>query len=138
MERGVECHSSITGWSIRLIIATVGLLERSIIDNKVYTVHQKALYLTAVFCGHFRLHTISSNKKYLKLQQEHLNTFQTNLWIKNLVVYFWTVDYKGSLETKKQMYAQAFAIYGLSEFYTASQIQKALQWQRYLQLNRTI
>lgn len=34
---------------------------------------------------------------------------------------YWTVDYKGNpLDTKKQVYAHAFAIYGLSEYYRAS------------------
>ena len=33
----------------------------------------------------------------------------------------WTVDHKGSpLDTKKQIYAQAFAIYGCSEYYKAT------------------
>ena len=39
---------------------------------------------------------------------------------------YWTVDYKGEpLDTKKQMYALSFAIYGLSEFYVASKNQQA-------------
>ncbi len=34
---------------------------------------------------------------------------------------YWTVDYKGKpLDSKKQIYALSFAIYGLSEFYKAS------------------
>src|ERR1700743_957696 len=34
---------------------------------------------------------------------------------------YWSVDYKGNpLDTKKQVYANAFAIYGLSEYYKAS------------------
>jgi cellobiose epimerase len=34
---------------------------------------------------------------------------------------YWTVDYKGNpLDTKKQVYATAFTIYGLSEYYIAS------------------
>ena len=34
---------------------------------------------------------------------------------------FWSVDYLGQpLDTKKQMYALAFAVYGLSEYYAAS------------------
>ncbi|WP_235906274.1 AGE family epimerase/isomerase [Ginsengibacter hankyongi] len=39
---------------------------------------------------------------------------------------YWTVDYKGEpLDTKKQMYALSFGIYGLSEFYVASKNQQA-------------
>jgi mannobiose 2-epimerase len=40
---------------------------------------------------------------------------------------FWTVDYKGRpFDTKKQVYAIAFTIYGLSEYYAATGITEAL------------
>jgi len=39
---------------------------------------------------------------------------------------YWTVDHEGKpLDTKKQVYATAFAIYGLSEYYRASKAEKA-------------
>ena len=39
---------------------------------------------------------------------------------------YWHVDYQGEpLDTKKQVYAIAFAIYGLSEYYRASKIEAA-------------
>ena len=39
---------------------------------------------------------------------------------------YWTLDYKGNpLDTKKQIYALAFAVYGLSEFYQASKNEHA-------------
>ena len=41
---------------------------------------------------------------------------------------FWSVDYTGQpLDTKKQIYALAFALYGLSEYYAASGNERALQ-----------
>lgn len=41
---------------------------------------------------------------------------------------YWELNAKGDvLETKKQLYAQAFAIYGLSEFYLATSHAKALE-----------
>lgn len=40
---------------------------------------------------------------------------------------YWMVDYQGKpVDTKKQIYAQAFAIYGLTEFFRASKHQKSL------------
>ena len=40
---------------------------------------------------------------------------------------YWTVDYRGNpLDTRKRPYAQAFALYGLTEFYLASGEQAAL------------
>lgn len=41
---------------------------------------------------------------------------------------YWSVDYKGNpVDTKKQVYAIAFTIYGLSEYYRASKKEEALQ-----------
>jgi len=40
---------------------------------------------------------------------------------------YWSVDFKGNpLDTKKQVYALSFAIYGISEFYKASKNEEAL------------
>lgn len=42
---------------------------------------------------------------------------------------YWSLDYKGlPLDTKKQTYALAFAIYGLSEFYRATKDAEALDY----------
>lgn len=41
---------------------------------------------------------------------------------------YWSLDYKGEpLDTKKQIYALGFAIYGLSEFYRATDDEEALE-----------
>lgn len=41
--------------------------------------------------------------------------------------FFWMVDYRGQpIDTKKQIYAQAFAIYALSEYYLLTQYPEAL------------
>jgi len=46
---------------------------------------------------------------------------------------YWQVDYAGKpVDRKKQIYAQAFAIYGLSEYYKAFRIPKALELAIYL------
>ena len=42
---------------------------------------------------------------------------------------YWSVDYLGNpLNTRKQIYGQAFAIYGLSEYYKITQHKPALDW----------
>ena len=42
---------------------------------------------------------------------------------------YWSVDYLGNpLNTRKQIYGQAFAIYGLSEYFKITQNQEALNW----------
>ena len=42
---------------------------------------------------------------------------------------YWSVDYLGNpLNTRKQIYSQAFVIYGLSEYYKVTQNKEALDW----------
>ena len=42
--------------------------------------------------------------------------------------FFWMLDYRGQpIETKKQVYAQAFAVYALSEYYLLTQQPEALE-----------
>jgi mannobiose 2-epimerase len=42
---------------------------------------------------------------------------------------YWSVTFDGEpLQTKKQLYGQAFAIYGLSEYYNIAQNPEALEW----------
>jgi len=42
---------------------------------------------------------------------------------------YWTLDYKGnSIERKKQIYAQAFCIYALAEYYKISNDSEVLNW----------
>lgn len=42
---------------------------------------------------------------------------------------FWELDYKGSpINSRKQIYAQAFAIYALSEYYALTNYEPAKQW----------
>lgn len=42
---------------------------------------------------------------------------------------YWSVDFEGKpLNTRKQIYGQAFVIYGLSEYYKVTKNQEALDW----------
>ncbi len=42
---------------------------------------------------------------------------------------YWSVDFKGNpLNTRKQIYGQAFVIYGLTEYYKVTQQQEVLDW----------
>ncbi|MFN4146267.1 MAG: AGE family epimerase/isomerase [Runella sp.] len=46
---------------------------------------------------------------------------------------YWSVTAEGApLDTRKQLYAHAFVVYGLSEYYAASQFEPALEWAKYL------
>jgi len=66
-------------------------------------------------------YTLNKNPDYLHYA-ERAYQYITNYFIdKKYGGVYWTIDYKGNpLDTKKQVYATAFTIYGLSEYYRAS------------------
>lgn len=69
----------------------------------------------------------SHNAQYLKLAERSFDYFKEYFLDQNAGGVFWSVDALGNpLDTKKQIYAIAFAIYGLSEYFKASRNQDAL------------
>lgn len=70
----------------------------------------------------------NGNKKYLEMADYAFNYFADHFIDKKNGGVFWELDYKGNpINTRKQAYAQGFAIYGLSEYYRASGNERSLQ-----------
>jgi len=68
-------------------------------------------------------------KKYLELAERAYSYISEHFRDKEDGGIFWLVDHKGSpIDTKKQIYAQAFCVYALSEYFDISQNRKALDW----------
>ena len=69
---------------------------------------------------------LTQNKDYLITAERAFKYLRDFFVDKDFGGVYWSVDYKGkSLDTKKQIYAIAFAVYGLSEFYIASKNEEA-------------
>ncbi len=65
---------------------------------------------------------------YLQCAQRAYDYFIDHFIDKKYGGVYWSVDYKGNASgTKKQVYAQSFAIYAMSEFYRASGTTAAMQ-----------
>jgi mannobiose 2-epimerase len=65
---------------------------------------------------------------YLNAATQAYRFLSENLWDADYGGSYWNVDYRGAvLDSKKQIYAQGFSIYGLSEYYLATQDNQALQ-----------
>jgi mannobiose 2-epimerase len=65
--------------------------------------------------------------KYLNVATNAFEYLQKHFIDKQFGGVFWTVDFEGNLlDGKKQVYALAFCIYGLSEYYAASKNEEAL------------
>jgi len=98
-------------------------------NNNIDSSAQKGSVLNARILWTFSAaYNFCSNKKYLSAAARAFEYVRDNFFDKNYGGVFWTVDSKGNmLDSKKQIYALAFCIYGLSEFYIASKSDEALQ-----------
>ncbi len=69
----------------------------------------------------------SPHPTYQQIADRAFRYLLDHFWDKKSGGFFWMLDYRGQpLETKKQVYAQAFAIYALSEYYLLTQEPEAL------------
>jgi cellobiose epimerase len=69
---------------------------------------------------------LTGRKEYLTIAEKANRYIADHFIDKDFGGVFWTVDCKGNpLDTKKQIYALSFAIYGFSEYYLASKDEKA-------------
>jgi mannobiose 2-epimerase len=71
-------------------------------------------------------YNLTGEKKYLASAERAFNYITEHFIDKEFGGVYWAVDFDGNpLDTKKQIYALAFAVYGLSEFYIVSKDEKA-------------
>ncbi len=97
--------------------------------NKIYPEAPKGSVLNSRILWAFSAaYNQTGNKEYLQTAERAFNYFLEYFIDKEHGGVYWTVDFKGNpLDTKKQIYALAFAIYGLSEYYLASKNEEAKQ-----------
>ena len=70
---------------------------------------------------------IFKDQQYLEMAKRAYDYILNHFWDKEFGGVYWLLDYKGEVKvSKKQTYAQAFAIYGLTEYYRATGIQESL------------
>lgn len=88
---------------------------------------------TAVTCARI-LWTFShasiqyQKEEYLQIAQRAFDYLNSAFWDKEYQGLFWSVDRQGNpVSDRKQYYAQAFGIYGYSEFFQATQDQASLE-----------
>ncbi|RDV14989.1 N-acyl-D-glucosamine 2-epimerase [Pontibacter diazotrophicus] len=75
----------------------------------------------------------TKKEEYLKMADRAYDYLMQHFWDETYGGTYWSVDAKGKpLSTRKQIYALAFVIYGLSEYHMATQNQKALESARAL------
>lgn len=91
------------------------------IASKGLVLHARILY---TFSSAFLL---TAKKQYLNVANRAFQYLKNNFLDPENGGFYWAVNYKGEVEDdKKQVYGQAFAIYGLAEYYKATANEKAL------------
>jgi mannobiose 2-epimerase len=97
-------------------------------NNKIIKEAPKGAVLNARILWSFAAaYNLTGNKTYLDAAQRAFDYTCTYFIDKENRGVYWTVDYKGNpLDTKKQIYAQAFTIYACSEFYKATKDKTAI------------
>ena len=100
-----------------------GFVGRIDHDNKIDPFAPKGSVLNSRILWSFSSAFLQTNRKeYLEVAERAFEYLLAHFIDEENGGVCWTVDYKGKLlDTKKQIYAQAFAVYGLSEYYKASQ-----------------
>lgn len=98
-------------------------------DNKIHPDAPKGSVLNSRILWTFSAaYNLTKNQKYLEIAQRAFHYIIDYFIDKEFGGVYWTVDYQGNpFDTKKQIYALSFAVYGLTEFYRAAKNEKALQ-----------
>jgi mannobiose 2-epimerase len=97
-------------------------------DNAIHAHAAKGSVLNSRILWTFSAaYSLTKQQEYLRVAERAFQYLSEYFIDKQYGGVYWTVNYKGEpLDTKKQVYALAFAVYGLSEFHKASKDEKAL------------
>ena len=103
-------------------------------DNRLFAEAPKGAVLNArilwTFAAAYRL---LGNEEYLQTARRAKTYLINHFYDTRYGGIYWLLDHKGNpVEKKKQIYAQGFAVYGLSEYSRATGDEKALEYARKL------
>ncbi len=119
--------------------ASGGFAGRIDEDNNIQTNAPRGSVLNARILWTFSAaYNHSRNPLHLELATRAYHYIRDYLTDHEYGGLYWSADYQGNrLETHKQVYAQAFGIYGMSEYYRASKepnaLEQALEWYRLIE-----
>lgn len=91
-------------------------------DNSVVEDAPRSIILyTRILWTFSASYRVLHNKKYLAIAERAYDYIMKHFWDDVNGGVYWMVDHNGqAVESKKHVYAQAFALYGLSEYYRAA------------------
>ena len=96
-------------------------------DEIIPKAHKGSVLNARILWTFSAAYRIYKNPDYLVIATRARNYIIDHFIDKKFGGVYWLLDYKGNpVETKKQIYAQGFAIYGLSEYYRVTSDTEAL------------
>ena len=118
-EAEVELHKILHWWQLRMTDPENGGFYGRIDGNgKLHPHAEKGLILNARILWTFSAAArMTGDPAYLQTAKRAFRYLTDHFWDELNGGVYWSVDYTGApFQTKKQVYAQAFAIYALSEY----------------------
>ncbi len=142
VERQTELHNLLRWWMKHMVDdVNGGFYGRIDGQNNLHPSAEKGVILnTRILWAFSAAARKTGNSDYIKMATRAHNYLIDKFLDKEQGGVYWSVDFLGQpLQTKKQVYAQAFAIYALSEFYlltgNASSLEIALNIFQLLEKN---
>lgn len=123
-----ELHNILSWWMQMTIDADHGgFVGRIDHDNKIYHEAAKGSVLNSRILWAFSsAYNMTKDREYLEIAERAFHYIAEHFIDKEFGGVYWSIDFAGKpLDTKKQIYALAFSVYGLSEFYRASKNENA-------------
>lgn len=124
----MELQDILEYWQKNTIDATHGgFYGRIDNDNTIFKEAPKGAVLNSRILWSFSAaYNLTKKPDYLQAAERVFTYLCDHFIDKEFGGVYWTVDFRGNpLDTKKQIYALAFAVYGLSEFYISSKNEEA-------------
>jgi len=99
-------------------------------DEKLMPEAEKGAILNArILWTYSSAYRLLKSSEYWEMATRAKRYLIDNFYDKQFGGIYWSLDYKGNpLDTKKQIYALGFAIYGLSEYHRATGDREALEY----------
>lgn len=111
-----------------------GFIGKMDFDGNIHPKSEKGGVLNARILWTFSAaFNFTKNKEYRQIAERAYHYIQNHFRDKENGGVYWSVDFEGNpLSTRKQIYSQAFTIYGLAEYYKATQNSEALDFAKEL------
>ncbi len=130
-EMALELNNILNYWSNKTVDnENGGFYGRIDGRNQLIPTYDKGVILnTRILWTFSSAYRLLGNSDHLEIANRAKDYIINHFWDKDFSGVYWMLDYKGNpVNKKKQIYAQAFAIYALTEYYKITEDSEALDY----------